>query len=173
MPELRDSPDSHDSAEPHDTDADFSCTRTIRCAPESLWPVWTDVARWPQWDTPLLEARLSGPFVQGASGELVDRRRRTSRFTLTECVPLTSYAYTVRLPGGALQVRRALTCTSTTPLALSVRHQVRFAGPLGPLWARVLGRGFRQALPGVMDNLVRLVEPLPETAEPVSNGGHA
>ncbi|PNY79832.1 SRPBCC family protein [Deinococcus koreensis] len=161
-------PDLRDMSELRDTDADFSCTRTIGCAPASLWAVWTDVARWPAWDTPLLEARLSGAFVQGAVGELLDRSRRTSRFTLTECVPQTSYAYTVRLPGGALQVRRAITSTSTTPLSLSFRHHVRFTGPLGRLWARALGRSFRQVLPEVMDNLVRLVE----TGEPVSNGGH-
>lgn len=148
------------------TDAVFSCTRMVCCSPETFWPVWTDVAGWPEWDTPLLRARLIGTFVQGASGELVDRSGRTSRFTLTECIPLAAYAYTVRLPGGSLQVRRSITSTTTTPLALSFRHHVRFSGPLAPLWARVLGRSFRRILPEVMDHLVHLVE----TGTPVSNG---
>jgi Polyketide cyclase / dehydrase and lipid transport len=148
------------------TDADFSCTRTLHCSPETFWPVWTDVIAWPKWDTPLLRAQLIGTFAQGASGELVDRSGRSSRFTLTECTPLAAYAYTVRLPGGSLHVCRFITSSTTTPLALSFQHHVRFTGLLAPLWARVLGRSFRRVLPEVMDHLVHLVE----TGTPVSNG---
>ncbi|WP_168733658.1 SRPBCC family protein [Deinococcus sp. Arct2-2] len=152
-------------AEVYGTDRAFSCTRTVHCSPEVFWPIWTDVPGWPRWDTPLLRAQLTGAFVLGASGQLVDRNQRTSRFTLTECRPLMSYAYTVRLPGAALQVRRVITSTTSTPSSLNFQHQVRFTGPLGFLWARVLGRSFRQILPEVMNQLVQLVE----TAAQVSN----
>lgn len=151
-------------SEAQGTNAEFSCTRTVRCSPEIFWPVWTDVAAWPRWDTPLLRAKLTGAFVHGASGELVDQSQRTSQFTLTECTPLKSYAYTVRLPGSSLQVRRFI--TSITPSALDFQHHVRFTGPLAPLWAQVLGRSFRRVLPEVMDNLVHFVE----TGTPVFNG---
>src|SRR6266536_1010360 len=36
-------------------------------APEAVWRVWSDVARWPEWNADLERAELSGPFAAGST----------------------------------------------------------------------------------------------------------
>jgi len=35
--------------------------------PEEVWRVWSDVARWPEWNADLERAELSGPFAAGST----------------------------------------------------------------------------------------------------------
>src|SRR5262249_22408773 len=34
-------------------------------APEAIWRLWSDVARWPEWNADLERSQLSGPFAAG------------------------------------------------------------------------------------------------------------
>ena len=46
----------------------FECEATLEAGPAAVWAVWTDVARWPEWDVSKEIARLDGPFEPGVSG---------------------------------------------------------------------------------------------------------
>ena len=46
----------------------FECEATFEAEPAEVWKVWTDVARWPEWDVGKEIARLDGPFQPGVSG---------------------------------------------------------------------------------------------------------
>ena len=46
----------------------FECEATFQAEPDEVWKVWTDVARWPEWDVSKEIAQLNGPFGQGARG---------------------------------------------------------------------------------------------------------
>jgi hypothetical protein len=35
--------------------------------PEEVWRVWSEVARWPEWNADLERAELSGPFATGST----------------------------------------------------------------------------------------------------------
>ena len=47
---------------------EFECEATFAAEPDAVWKVWTDVARWPDWDVSKEMARLDGPFEPGSSG---------------------------------------------------------------------------------------------------------
>ena len=47
---------------------EFECEATFEAEPDAVWKVWTDVARWPDWDVSKEMARLDGPFEPGISG---------------------------------------------------------------------------------------------------------
>src|SRR5947208_16796138 len=36
-------------------------------APEAIWGLWADVAKWPEWNADLERAELSGPFAPGST----------------------------------------------------------------------------------------------------------
>jgi uncharacterized protein YndB with AHSA1/START domain len=36
-------------------------------APETVWRVWSDVERWPEWNADLERAELTGPFAAGST----------------------------------------------------------------------------------------------------------
>jgi hypothetical protein len=62
----------------------FECEATFEAEPDAVWKVWTDVARWPEWDMSKEIAQLDGPFEQGASGWAKQRGNLGGSFTITE-----------------------------------------------------------------------------------------
>jgi hypothetical protein len=65
-----------------------------------VWTVWTDVARWPEWDDSKDLARLDGPFVVGTSGWAKQRGNLGGPFTITEIDPGRGWTTEVPLPLG-------------------------------------------------------------------------
>jgi hypothetical protein len=131
---------------------DFSYTLQTTADKEIFWRVWTDVKNWHTWDTPLREAKLEGAFTRGSKGTLVTQQGQRSSFVISEHTPVQSYAFTTQLPGAKLTVRRYFSSAS------AFTHHVTFSGPLGFLFAALLGGGFMKALPPVMENLKRIAE---------------
>ena len=43
----------------------FECEATLEAGPAAVWAMWTNVARWPEWDVSKEIARLDGPFEIG------------------------------------------------------------------------------------------------------------
>ena len=135
----------------------FHHTVVTVAAPADVWAVWTDVVRWPTWDTELESASIEADgLALGAGGTLKPRRGPASAFIVTEFEDDRGYAFATRLPWGKLVVRRRLNehCGGGTAFT----HEVSFVGPLSFLFGVLLGRRFRAALPGVMENVRRIAE---------------
>jgi uncharacterized protein YndB with AHSA1/START domain len=62
----------------------FECEATFEAEPAEVWKLWTDVARWPDWDVGKEIARLDGPFGPGVSGWAKQRGNLGGSFTITE-----------------------------------------------------------------------------------------
>lgn len=138
-------------AEVSGTDGDFEA-RAACAEPERVWRLWTTPATWGQWDRGLTSARLDGEFTAGASGTIVGRDGRRSRFVVDQVEPGRSVRWHVPLPGARMELTRSLLGEDRR----EVRHGVRFTGPLRVLWARILGRRFRPVLGPTVDALVAL-----------------
>ena len=65
----------------------FECEATLQARPAAVWAVWTDVARWPEWDVSKEIARLDGPFEPGVSGWAKQRGNLGGSFTITVVEP--------------------------------------------------------------------------------------
>jgi hypothetical protein len=61
----------------------FECEATFEAEPAAVWNVWTDVARWSEWDVSKEIAWLDGPFEPGASGWAKQRGNLGGCFTVT------------------------------------------------------------------------------------------
>jgi hypothetical protein len=61
----------------------FECEAIFEAEPAEVWKVWTDVARWPEWDVSKEIARLDGPFQPGVSGWAKQRGNLGGAFTIT------------------------------------------------------------------------------------------
>ena len=61
----------------------FECEAILEAGPAAVWAVWTDVARWPEWDVSKEIARLDGPFEPGVSGWAKQRGNLGGSFTIT------------------------------------------------------------------------------------------
>jgi Polyketide cyclase / dehydrase and lipid transport len=96
----------------------FECEATFEASPDAVWKVWTDVARWPEWDVSKEIADFDGPFEVGARGWARQRGNLGGTFTITavdagrhwvsECpVPLGKVVFDHMLepvPGGRVRV---------------------------------------------------------------------
>jgi Polyketide cyclase / dehydrase and lipid transport len=133
----------------------FAHTVETTAPPEKIWAAWTDVKRWPEWDTELASASLEGSFALGAKGKLKPKRGPAARFSISELIPGESYTFTTRLPLCELKVRRHLTLKDG---GACFTHEVSFVGPLSTVFANLLGRRYREALPVVMENLRNIAE---------------
>ena len=61
----------------------FESEATFEADPATVWKVWTDVDRWPEWDVSKEIARLDGPFEVGVSGWAKQRGNLGGAFTIT------------------------------------------------------------------------------------------
>jgi len=141
----------------------FSHSMETTAPPGRVWEVWTDVERWPEWDTELREASLNGTadgFDVGTEGHLEPRVGPTARFVVTDVDPVRSYTYEVALPLGTLLVRRSL---HSHDGGTTFVHEVWFEGLLRGLYSRTLGRRYRRALPEAMTAVRDHAEASPAT----------
>lgn len=133
----------------------FDHTMRTNAAAGDVWAVWTDVARWPEWDGEFESAYIEGGRIAlGARGSLRPRRGPASSFVVSEFEPEKGYAFSTRLPLCELVIRRRLGRDGGTTFT----HEVSFVGPLSYLFGALLGRRFRAALPGVMENVRSIAE---------------
>ena len=133
----------------------FEHTVETVASPGKIWGLWTDVERWPAWDTELASASLDGDFVRGARGTLKPRRGPASAFVISKLTPGESYVFVTRLPLCELRVERRLARRTG---GTTFTHEVTFVGPLSFLFGSLLGRRYRESLPVVMGNLRRIAE---------------
>lgn len=134
----------------------FAHTVETTAPPEKIWGAWTDVERWPEWDTELDSAALDGGFALGAKGKLKPKSSPASRFFISELIPGEGYAFITRLPLCELKVDRHLTRKEGGGAFFT--HEVSFVGPLSFVFGNLLGRRYREALPVVMEHLRRIAE---------------
>lgn len=135
------------------TNKAFRHTETTTARPEDVWAVWADVENWGSWDTGLDNAEGAVDRL-GAEGTIIDLSGRRSPFTVTEYHEGVSYAFSTKLPGGALVVRRVIEAENPTRFT----HFVSFEGFGGALLSFVLGPQFRRALPTTMQLLCARAE---------------
>src|ERR1700748_2960446 len=62
----------------------FEGGATFDAHPDAVWKVWTDVARWPEWDVSKEIAQLDGPFEAGTRGWGRQRGKLGGSFPITE-----------------------------------------------------------------------------------------
>jgi len=133
----------------------FDHTVQTTASPAQIWALWTDVARWPDWDTELASASLRGDFGLGATGTLKPKSGPASGFTITDLTPGEGYAFDIRLPLCRLRIERRLAREAG---GTSFTHEISFEGPMSFVFGALLGGRYRRALPGVMGNLRREAE---------------
>jgi uncharacterized protein YndB with AHSA1/START domain len=104
---------------------------------------YADPAAWPEWNRELASARLDGPFEVGTVARVRFRRGPRLRLRVVEVDPPHVFTDEARLPGARMGHRHAL---EPTPTGTRMRNTIYFAGPLGAVWARVMGKRAAAAL---------------------------
>ncbi|WP_353950475.1 SRPBCC family protein [Knoellia sp. S7-12] len=115
-------------------------TVDIDAAPEQVWDVLVDVARWPDWaDTVTSVTRLDdGPFTIGAKARVEQPKLPPTEYVVTELEPGRSFTWVATGPGVRTTARHLLEPAGTST---RVRLSVEQAGPLGVVMGRLFFKG--------------------------------
>ena len=65
----------------------FECAVTFEAEPATVWQIWTDVARWPEWDVSKEIAQMDGEFQPGSSGWVKKHNALGGTFAITSVEP--------------------------------------------------------------------------------------
>ena len=109
----------------------FECEATFQAEPAAVWKVWTDVARWPEWDVSKEIAWLDGPFEPGARGWAKKRGNLGGSFVITAVDDGRRWVSECPLPAGKVVFDHVL-----EPVAggrVRVVKRVGVQGGFGPL----------------------------------------
>lgn len=121
----------------------FECEATFTADPAAVWKVWTDVARWPEWDVSKEIARLDGPFEPGVCGWAKQRGNLGGSFTITAVEDGRHWVTECPVPFGKVLFDHLL-----EPIAdgrVRVVKRVEVQGGFGPLF-RLLAPKIRREI---------------------------
>ena len=125
-------------------------------SPEKLWKYWSDVGSWPLWDEGIEWASLEGAFEKGTTGRLKPKGGPPVPFVLLWVDPTRGFSDESRLPLGRLRFEHRWFPMENGHVEFT--HRVSFHGPLGFLYAVLMGPSFRKDLPESMRSLARMSE---------------
>jgi len=78
----------------------FECEVTFAAEPATVWRIWTDVARWPEWDASKEIAQMDGDFQVGSSGWVKKHNALGGTFAITSLEPGRRWTSESPLPLG-------------------------------------------------------------------------
>ncbi len=104
----------------------FEYEHPTTAAREAVWALWSDVARWPEWDDDLDAVSLDGDFSAGTSGTLTPKGIGPLEFTITAAEPGRGYSDETLLPGAVLRFEHELLPAESGTV---IRQRVTMDGP--------------------------------------------
>jgi Polyketide cyclase / dehydrase and lipid transport len=123
------------------------CEAMLTADPAAVWALWTDVARWPQWDVSKEIARLDGPFEAGVSGWAKQRGNLGGSFTITMVEPGRRWVSECPVPLGKIVFDHVLEAHAGGRVRVIKKVDVLGgSGPLLRLFAPRLRRDITQSL---------------------------
>jgi hypothetical protein len=128
---------------------------TSTAAPEEFFAKWTDHSSWPDWSPGSEWAKIDGPVAVGTTGALKPKGGPKTKFTIGALEPDQEYTDISHFPGARLTFQHLAERKGDQT---DLRVRVTIDGPLGWLWARILGGGFSTSVPADLNRLVALVE---------------
>lgn len=108
---------------------------TERSAQE-VWDLWSDPARWSEWDPDITSVDFDGDFTPGASGSLKPPSGPKVKWTIESVNHPTSFVTTSKLPGSTVRFEHELVTSNDS---LQVTHRVVMNGWSAPLLGRIIG----------------------------------
>src|SRR5437870_2629572 len=124
--------------------------------PATVWRVWSDVNRWPEWNPDMKESRLDGPLKLGATGMINTKSGGKHDVVVTHFQDGRSFELeSTALPGTKMAIRATI-APSGAGTRISQGFEPR--GLLAPLLGPMMSGQILKTVNAVLDGLKRKVE---------------
>src|SRR5437016_7592253 len=124
--------------------------------PATVWRVWSDVTRWPEWSPGMKESRLGGPLKLGATGMINTKSGGKHDVVVAHFQDGRSFELeSTALPGTKMAIRATI-----SPSGAGTRISQGFEprGLLAPLVGPMMSGQVLKTFNAVLDGLKRKVE---------------
>jgi hypothetical protein len=128
-------------------------TLDTSAGPEEVWDSLVEVGRWPEWDSGVTWAELTGPFRAGSQGRMRVRGEGTRTFRLAKVEAKASFTALIKLP---LATVLHIHAQEASDMGTRMTHRIEISGPLSWFYALTRGRRLREGLAPGMRSLARL-----------------
>jgi len=124
--------------------------------PATVWRIWSDVNRWPEWNPDMKESRLDGPLKLGATGMINTKSGGKHDVVVTHFQDGRSFELeSTALPGTKMAIRATI-APSGAGTRISQGFEPR--GLLAPLVGPMMSGQILKTFNAVLDGLKRKVE---------------
>src|SRR5688572_25821384 len=113
----------------------FECSEVSAASPADVWALWSDPARWPEFDRGVVWARLDEPFAAGSTVVLKPRGGPKARVAIESADPARGFSTHAKLPLTHLRFEHSLAPAADGGTRLA--SQIRVNGLLAPIVPRV------------------------------------
>lgn len=128
---------------------------TADTRPHDVWQLWSDPARWPDWNRDIERASLEGPFALGSVARIKFRRGPALRFEITALEPERLFTDETRLPLARLGHEHRVEPAGGR---VRIRNRLYFDGSAARLYGLLMGRRMRASVRRFVELEKRLAE---------------
>jgi uncharacterized protein YndB with AHSA1/START domain len=126
--------------------------------PEAIWRLWTDVARWPEWNTDLERAEISGPFATGSRVTMFPRDAGQDPIELTIMEAAEPERFVDQADLGAVVVRTTHRVDRLDDEGSRIAYSTEITGPEADALGPQIGPEITADFPEVLARLVAVGE---------------
>jgi hypothetical protein len=134
----------------------FEASAVSAASPETIWPLYSNVANWNRWDEAIIASDLEGKFEVGSKGAMtIEGNPHPLEFVLHEVEVNHMFRDITQIPGISIEFKHLL---EPTPAGTKITHYVTISGPEWKRGAATVGKKLEQGLPHTVASLARLAE---------------
>ena len=124
--------------------------------PAAVWRLWSDVARWPEWNTDLERADLSGPFAAGSTITMFPHDQDPIELRIAEAGEPDGFIDEAHL--GDLVVRTIHHAERAASGRVRIVYRMEITGPQADVLGPQIGPEITADFPQVLATLVECAE---------------
>ncbi len=121
----------------------------VQASRQIVWQWWTNIEKWPQWDTDLSEAAVLGELAVGAQGRMKVADDALVSFIVSELIPEEKLAIQIALFGATITYTYTM---SEDESGLKIIHGATISGIFGILWRMMLKNKIIKVLDAAQDS---------------------
>ncbi|MDQ5940776.1 MAG: hypothetical protein QG632_502 [Candidatus Dependentiae bacterium] len=133
----------------------FEHVAVVSASKQVVWQWWSDVEKWPQWDTDLIESALLGEFAVGTQGRMKVADDALVSFTISEVIPEERFVMQVALFGATLSYTYAIALEEDG--SLKITHGAELSGLFSFVWRLLLKSKIQKTLTLALEEFARQV----------------
>jgi uncharacterized protein YndB with AHSA1/START domain len=126
-------------------------------SPEAVWQLWSDMARWPEWNEGIEKITIDGPFAAGTTFTMtVPGEDEPIRLRLAEVIPGELFAD--EMDAGDFVVRTEHRLGRAERGRTRITYRTEISGPAADQVGPEMGPAITADFPQVLSALARLAE---------------